>query len=161
MDVHTPTTHQPTRQAIEAIDRSAPGKVTGRLRKAINYMLEGARRADAAQRAGMTDHSLRAALKKSHVKRYYLDELDVLRSGERVRNFLAAVEVRDQHDNHTARINAIRWLEGEAEQQVNASTQRQSAGITIVIETGRAVGVAVGADTPMLDLQATSTDGGG
>jgi hypothetical protein len=64
----TPTT-LPTRQAIGVKGRSAPGKVTGRLRIAIEAMVwKSARRHEAATEAGMTDHSLRAALKKPHVK---------------------------------------------------------------------------------------------
>ena len=39
------------------------------------------RRADAAKLAGMTDKSLRSALRKAHVMAYYNGELEVLRAG--------------------------------------------------------------------------------
>jgi hypothetical protein len=105
----------PTRQAIAAKDRSAPMKVTGKLKHALDLMVwKGARRAAAAKQAGMTDHSLRAALKKPHVKAAYLAELQVLRESERARNIHALVEVRDgkQHSNPMARVQAAKALEG-------------------------------------------------
>jgi hypothetical protein len=163
MAVHTPTTHQPTRQAIAVHDRSAKLRVTGKLKRALDYLVFTGSKADlqaAAQHAGMTTYSLRCALNKPHVKAYYQTQLDVLRSGESARNIHRLIEIRDAADNMPA-VQAIRALERDTEQGIGTTTQRQSAGITIVIETGRAVGVAVGADAPMLDLQATSTDGGG
>jgi hypothetical protein len=103
---------QPTRQAIAAQDRSARGRVTGRLRRALIEMVwSGACRADAAKISGLTDHSLRAALKKPHVKRAYLQELDVLRTSERARNIHALVSVRDTADNSMARVAATKALE--------------------------------------------------
>jgi hypothetical protein len=103
---------KPTRQAIAARNRSAPGKVTGRLKDALLKMVwEGACRADAAKAAGMTDHSLRASLKKPHVKAYYLAELQVLRTSERARNVFALVDVRDRSENQAARVAAVRTLE--------------------------------------------------
>jgi hypothetical protein len=152
------TDTQTTRQALEAIDRSGRLKVTGKLKRAVDYMLDGSSRLDAAHRAGMSDHGLREALKRPHVKRYYLDELEVLRTGERVRNLLAAIEVRDQRENQVARMTAIRWLEGEQDQQASAATQRQAAGITIMIETRPAVGVTVGREPEVIDLPAISTE---
>jgi hypothetical protein len=108
-------TDQPTRQAIEAKDRSAPLQVTGKLKVALDLMVwKGARRVKAAKQAGMTDHGLRAALRKPHVKAHYLAELQVLRESERPRNILAMVEVRDGkgHKNPMARLQAAKALEG-------------------------------------------------
>jgi hypothetical protein len=105
----------PSPQAIAAKNRSAPMKVTGRLKHALDLMVwKGARRAEAAEGAGMTDHSLRAALKKPHVKAAYLAELEVLRTSERARNIHALVDVRDgkDHSNPMARVNAAKALEG-------------------------------------------------
>ena len=52
------------------------------------------RRADAAKLAGMTDKSLRSALRKAHVMAYYNGELEVLRAGERPRNIHRLAEIR-------------------------------------------------------------------
>lgn len=128
-------TPPPTRQAIAVIDRSAPGKVTGKLKVALQVMVwEGLKRADAATKAGMTDHGLREALRRPHVKRFYLDELDVLRTSERARNFLAMREVRDQDSNQMAKLNAAQAMDREADQSDSPAAQRQSPGLTIVIE---------------------------
>jgi hypothetical protein len=108
---------QPTRQARAAVARSAKGQVTGRLRTALLTMIwEGACRAVAAKSAGMTDHSLRAALKKTHVKQFYLSELDVLKTSERARNVLALVDVRDNSSNSMSRVQAARSLEQLSEE---------------------------------------------
>ena len=59
---------EPTRQAIEAKGRAAPGRVTGKLKIAIERLVWfGDKRADAATAAGLTDHGLRSALRKPHV----------------------------------------------------------------------------------------------
>ncbi len=76
---------QPSRQALAAKDRSLPGKVTGRLKRAIDLMVwEAASRSDAAKTVGMTDHSMRQALKRPHVMAYYTGELGVRRASGRV-----------------------------------------------------------------------------
>jgi hypothetical protein len=117
-----------TRQQIAARDRSLPGKVTGRLRRAIQSMVwEAARRSDAALAAGMTDHSLRAALKKPHVMGALLHEMQVLRSSERPRNISALVQVRDNSENDMARVSAAKTLEALSEE----STDRARGTVTL------------------------------
>lgn len=126
---------QPSRQALAAKDRSSRLKVSGKLLRALNYMIEeGKPRKEAATLAGMTDHGLREALRRPHVRKWYFEQLDVLRTGERVRNFLALCEVRDQKENHTARVNAIRALEQMEDQQVTARSLPPAPGVVIVIE---------------------------
>lgn len=111
-------TPAPTRQAAAIPGRSSPGKVTGKLRRAIEAMVwEGARRKEAAQIAGIKDHSLRAALKKPHVLAHYRSELEVLRESERARNLLRLCEIRDQDDNKGAAVKAIQVLDGDKEQR--------------------------------------------
>jgi len=123
-----------TRQAIEAKDRSAPRRVTGKLKTALDTMVwQGARRAEAALTAGMTDHSLRAALKKPHVKAYYLAELDVLRTSERSRNIFRLTEIREQTANQMAAINAIKALEQMGDEAQTAAGSMRSPGVVIVI----------------------------
>lgn len=128
------TIEQPTRQAIEAQDRSKPLQVTGKLKRALEAMVwEGARRNEAAEKAGMTDHSLRSALKKPHVKRHYLAELDVLRTSERARNIHTLAEVRDQKSNQMARVQAVKALEQLADDEPTQSARSRVPGVTIII----------------------------
>jgi hypothetical protein len=125
-----------TRQAIAAKDRSAPLKVTGRLRAAIIEMVwKGSCRADAAKAAGMTDHSLREAFKKPHVKAFYLAELGTLRSSERAKTHHRMVAIRDQDQNLTAAVAAGKLLEQvEAVEQARPGAgQAQTPGLCIII----------------------------
>jgi len=56
-------TSQPTRQQLAAQGRSAPGKVTGRLKIALDAMVwRGMKRAEAAALAGLKEQSLYVAL---------------------------------------------------------------------------------------------------
>ena len=129
---------QPTRQALEAVNRSAPRKVTGRLRTALVEMVwEGSRRADAAKAAGMTDHGLREALRKPHVKAWYLQELRVLRESERSRTFHRLTELRDQDTNRNAAVAAARTLEGitDTEEARPRTSYPQMPGLCINIIT--------------------------
>lgn len=107
---------EPTRQAIAVQGRSGKLTVSGKLKVAIDLMLyEGACRKDAAAKAGMTDHSVRAAMRKAHVLAYYNEGLQVLRTSERARNIRRLAEIRDQ-GNGTPAVNAVRALEQLAEQ---------------------------------------------
>jgi hypothetical protein len=125
---------EPTRQAVEAKGRTAPGRVTGKLKIAIERMIwQGDKRADAAVAAGMTDHGLRAALRKSHVKAAYLAELDLLRTSERARNVHALVDVRDASDNAMARVAAAKELERSAVEQLPFAGAPIRPGLVIVV----------------------------
>jgi hypothetical protein len=130
---------QPTRQALAVKDRSAPLKVTGKLKVALDAMVwQGARRAEAAQIGGITDHSLRSALNKPHVKRYYLAQLEVLRTSERARNIHRLREIRDAANNMPA-VQAIRDLERAPDDaQIAGGAARSAPGVTIVVMTGTA-----------------------
>jgi hypothetical protein len=113
--------------------------VTGKLKTAIDAMVwAGARRPEAALLAGMTDHSLRAALKKPHVKQHYLAELGVLRESERARNIHALVDVRDTAENAMARVGAVKALEQLSEQADDRgrSVVGLQPGLIIEIVTG-------------------------
>lgn len=137
------TTDQPiTRQAIEARGRSAPLKVTGKLKVALDTMVwEGLKRPDAAAKAGLSDHGVREALRRPHVKAYYLSQLEVLRTSERARNIHALVEVRDDPANKMARVQAVRTLENlsDAAESHAGSAQLRSPGVVIVVAPGATV----------------------
>jgi hypothetical protein len=88
---------------------------TRKVRAAIAAMVwSGSKRSEAAELAGMSDHGLRAALRRPHVKAAYLGELAVLRDSERARNVHALVDVRDG-SNAMARVSAARSLEEMAD----------------------------------------------
>jgi hypothetical protein len=127
----------PVSQAEGAKDRSLPGKVTGRLKCAMDAMIwEGKSRPEAAKRANMSEHSLYAALRRPHVKQYYLTELEVLRSSERARNLHALIQVRDQTGNQMARVQAVKALEQLAEdanKPGSGHSAPQAPGLTVII----------------------------
>jgi hypothetical protein len=128
----TPPT-APTRQALEAVNRSYPGKVTGRLRAALLDMVwKGSRRDDAAKANNMSIHGLREALRKSHVKQFYLAELGVLRESERPRTFHRLCDLRDQDENRNAAVAAARTLEQICDEQPSKPNM-PSPGVTIRI----------------------------
>lgn len=86
----------------------------------------------------MTDHSLRTALSKPHVKQYYLGQLQVLRDSERARNIHALAEVRDQQENKMARVQAVKALEQISDDAPSARGSVSLPGLVIVVNTGAA-----------------------
>jgi hypothetical protein len=125
----------PTRQAIAAKERSGKLTVSGKLKVAMDLMLEGSRRDDAAKAAGMTPHGLREALKKAHVRAYWNRGLQVLRESERARNILALADVRDKSENAMARVASVKALEQlvDADDGSRGSEASVTPGLTIVI----------------------------
>jgi hypothetical protein len=84
----------------------------------------------------MSDHGLREAFKKAHVKAYYNQGLDVLRTSERARNISALVEVRDKAGNQMARVQAAKALEQLSEEEARrlpAGGHVSLPGLTIQI----------------------------
>ena len=121
-------------QKVAADNRSAPRRVTGKLRIAVEAMVwEGLKRPDAAGRAGMTDHGLRSAMRKGHVLAYYRRELGALREGERARNVHRLVELREQDENRNAAVKAIQVLEMTDPEAVRRVGDGTSPGIVIRI----------------------------
>jgi len=124
---------KPTRQALAVRDRSAPGRVTGKLKIAIDRLVWfGDRRADAAAAANLTDHGLRTALRKSHVLAYLRAELALLREGERPRNVHRLAELRDQDENRAAAVKAVQVLEQLTENETQY-TPRQGPAFQIIV----------------------------
>lgn len=125
----------PSPQAVAARNRSSPGRVTGRLKNALDRMVwHGDKRADAATAAGMTDHSLRVALKKPHVLAHLRAELASLREAERPRNVHRLTELRDQDENRNAAVKAVQTLEQlSTEFRGDAGAVQQRPGIVIVV----------------------------
>lgn len=126
------TTTQPQHKPVQR-------RISAKVRIAIEAMVwEGLKRDAAAEKAGLKDNSLYVALRKPDVKRFYLDELDVLRTSDRARRYHRLMALGEQDDNKAAAVSALNSLERIDEQGVSVSAPRQAAGITIVIE-GNAV----------------------
>jgi hypothetical protein len=125
----------PSRQALSAQNRTLPGKVTGRLKTAITAMVwDGASRKEAAQVAGLSDHGLRQALRRAHVKRFYLAELDVLRTSGRARTLHRLEALRDQDSNKAAAVKACQVLESISDEAVSRPLAAQmQPGLIVVI----------------------------
>lgn len=130
----------PTRQALAVEGRSAPQQVTGKLKAALHAMVwEGLKRDDAAAKAGLTVHGLREALKRPHVKAWYLRECDVLRTSGKARRIFRLEALSEQDDNKQAAINAIRALDQlEDEQHQRASGGAISTpGFVIIVNAAQ------------------------
>jgi hypothetical protein len=76
-----------------------------------------ASRKEAAERAGLTDHSLRQALRRPHVIRHYRELCEVLRESGRAKRLHRLDELASQDTNKNAAVAAIKVAEqlGDAE----------------------------------------------
>jgi len=79
---------------------------------------KGSRRDDAAKANSMSIHGLREALRKPHVKAFYLAELGVLRESERPKTFHRLCDLRDQDENKNAAVAAAKALEQISDEQM-------------------------------------------
>jgi hypothetical protein len=102
-------------------------------RKAIELMVwEGHHRDEAAKAAGMLPKSLYNALRKHHVRAYYLAQLEVLRTSERARNIHRLCEIRDAANNMPA-VQAIKTLEALPDDMPAGGGQQMVPGLSIII----------------------------
>jgi hypothetical protein len=126
----------PTRQAAAIPGRSRRGAVTGKLRTALDLMVwHGERRAEAAEKAGLADCSLRAALRKPHVLQHYNTELAALRTSLRAKNLHRLDTIADDSKNDMAKVGAIKALEvitDQADERTRPGMQ-MTPGLQIVI----------------------------
>jgi hypothetical protein len=152
----TDETQLPTRQAIAAKGKSGKGTVSGKLKVALMSMVwEGLKRPDAAKKAGMSDHGLREALRKPHVKAALTAECQVLRDSHRPRNIHRLAEIRDKADNQPA-VQAIKVLEQIGEDQ----GARFNIQLGLEIRAGYVIDISEAPrqpDRPMIDV--TPPDG--
>jgi hypothetical protein len=127
-------TDKPTPTKIE---RSAPMKVTGRLKQAIDAMIwQGLTRQEAAEHAKLKEHSLYVAFRKPHVRAYYLAELGALRTSARAKNFHHLEKIAAESANDMARVSAVKAMEAlEDDVSTRSQHQLQSPGLTIVINS--------------------------
>jgi hypothetical protein len=127
---------RPNRQQLAAQGRTSPGKVTGKLKAALDAMVwDGLKRDDAAAKAGLSIHGLREALRRPHVRHHYLAQLEVLRTSARARNIHVLEEIRDDSGNAMARVQAVKALEQLDNEQQGSAAARTSPGFAIVVVT--------------------------
>ena len=134
--MNNPPAPYPSRQKLAAQDRSLPNKVTGRLRRAVDAMVwQAASRKEAAELAGMTDHSLRQALRRPHVMHHYLRECEVLRLSGRAKRLHRLEEIAANDRNQNAAVAAIKAAEGlEDQAQAHGRGVPSTPGLIVVIE---------------------------
>jgi hypothetical protein len=121
-----------TRRAIAARDRTLPGRVTGKLYKAIDAMVwSAASRKEAAQVAGLTDHGLRQALRRPHVMAHYLSECEVLRASGRAKRLHRLEELAAQNVNINGAVAAIKAAEQITEDPVRSGGANPTPGIVL------------------------------
>src|SRR5258708_17063975 len=101
-----------TRQKLAIEGRSRKGAVTGKLKHALELMVwQGAKRDDAAEKAGLASSSLRFALHKPHVLAFYRAECDALRNSLKARNLHRLDTIADDSKNDMSRGASIKALE--------------------------------------------------
>jgi hypothetical protein len=120
---------------VPRIERSAPLTVTGRLKRAIDFMVwEGLTRDEAAEKAGLRSHSLYVALRKPHVKSFYLAECEVLRVSGRAKRLHRLEQLAMQDENKNAAVAAIKVADAIPDElQMRAVGAGFTPGVTIRI----------------------------
>ena len=142
---------------------SKPGKVTGRLKQAIDLMVwDALTDNEAAIRTGITVGALRISLQRPHVRAYLRQQREVFLAKEGPANINALISVRDG-TNEMARVSAVRALEQMSEEtQVGARPSVSLPGLTIQIVNAPAIVTDAGAGDKTLrslnDVTAAKTD---
>lgn len=94
---------------------SAPKQVriSPRVRAAIDLMVfEGAKRPDAAQKAGITDHTLYVSLTKPHVLAYLNTQQGVLRTSASARSIARIDNLADESESDHVKLESNKFLLG-------------------------------------------------
>jgi hypothetical protein len=108
-------------------------RITKRIREAIDTMVARGIAYDAAAREhGIATRHMRLALSKPHVSAYYQAQCQVLRASTTARNIHRLCQIRDAADNLPA-VNAIKALEGLAEEPLRTTNAADARGVTIRI----------------------------
>ena len=83
------------------------------LSEAIRLMVFGGlRRPEAAEAVGMTDHGLREALRKPHVKKLHAQELKDLREGASILAYSRMVNLAENSRSEHVQLRANEWIAG-------------------------------------------------
>lgn len=134
-DLHgdaSPPAITPPRKHLE---RSAPGRVTGRLKAALDAMLwENLTDNEAASKFKITVTAIRLALKRPHVARYLREQRQVLHARELGRNSQALIKIRDESANAMAQVAAVREIERIADGETQHPRTPQAPGFVIIVQ---------------------------
>lgn len=94
-------------------------QIRGKLKAALDLMVFGDDEQPvydflaAARKVGFTVQAMRKALERPHIRAYLTEQKQVFRESASAQNIRRAIEIRDQDENRTASIQAIRYLDGE------------------------------------------------
>jgi hypothetical protein len=89
----------------------------GKLKTALDLMIWGGEDGlavdwvGAAKLVGLRTRTLRLAIQKPHVRTYLNEQRRAMLAGISAKNISRAAAIRDQDENRTAAVNAIRFLE--------------------------------------------------
>ena len=130
----------PTRQAIQAKTASAPGKVSGALKLALDAIVhQGLTWEAAATHAKIQVRTMRLAMSKPHVLQYLRRERQVLLASYVAQNPRRLAQLRDQDENRAASVRAAATLEAmhDAPAARGGSDVPVQPGLQIVIVTSK------------------------
>jgi hypothetical protein len=135
-DPKRPQSRKLVTQKIGALDkRRRPRGLTRAIRTAIDAIIgDRCTRAQACERAGITERALYLGLAKAEVAKYWNEAVVVLRNAERAANLFALIDVRDNSGNAMARVSAAKALEMVPEHEAAATRGGQTVpGLQIII----------------------------
>lgn len=112
--------------------------VRGKLKKALDLIVwQGKSWQNAAIESGLTTQAVRKALAKQHVQLYLKQQRQVFRASVSGQNIHRAVEIRDQDENRTAAIQAIKYLDGIADHEQNGAARAVTPGVQVIVNMQR------------------------
>jgi hypothetical protein len=114
-------------------------QIRGKLKTALDLMVFGDSDLPvydflaAARKAGFTPQAMRKAIERPHVRQYLNEQKQVFRESASAQNIRRAIELRDQDENKTAAVHAMRYLDGEGSTKagVNVSVTNVMPGVVI------------------------------
>lgn len=129
-DLSKPT-YKPPAVPDDERTQSRKLQVTGRLKMALHNMVWlGLKRDDAAIAAGLSVNALYSALRKPHVKAWYLSECEILRTSGRARRLHLLERISESTSNLNASVNAIRTMDAP-DSANNPMGSGRSAAVTM------------------------------
>jgi len=121
--------HELSTQQRAAAERSAPLRVSGKLKAALDDMVwNGTPWNEAAEKVNFRVRSMRMAMGKPHVLKYLRGQRGIVLAQSSGRNLHRLAALRDQDDNRAAAVQAARALEGLASEQFGAPSGRIGGG---------------------------------
>jgi hypothetical protein len=145
-------TQELTTQQRAAIGKTTPNGVSGRLKIALDDMIErGTPWEQAGVKANLTVRAMRLALKRPVVIQYLRDARRVWLSSATGENLNALARLRDQNSNMAAAVTAAKTLEGLATEQFEPGSiaiGQPAAGYVIDLSDERS-GLSVRIVSPM------------